>query len=117
MDPLTALATASAISAALGVLLHLVIRGPLSTMLQQNCPGDDTVNFWSRFTSVMLVLSPLFVAVAFGLPQAELIPKTDTATILVRIITSSLVGGFLAMIGMGLWAASLARRYAMFNRQ
>ena len=117
MDSLTALATASIISIALGAALFLAIRGPLSTMLQQNCPGDDTVNFWNRFTSVMLVLSPLFVAVAFGLPQAELIPKADTATILVRIITSSLVGGFLAMIGMGFWVASLARRYAMLNRQ
>lgn len=117
MEPLTGLFVAALISTALGVFLYLAIRTPLAKMLEQNCAGNDTVQFWGRFTQVMLVLFPLFVAVAFGLPPGELMPKTDAASLLVRIITASLVGGFLALIGMGIWVASIAKQFAIWNRK
>jgi hypothetical protein len=95
----------------------MAIRRPLTKMLEQNCPANDTVHFWGRFTQVMLLLSPIFVAISFGLPAGEVMPKTDAASLLVRIITSSLSGGFLALLGMGFWVASIARQFAIWNRK
>ena len=117
MEPLTGLLIAALISLTVGAGLYLAIRFSLAKMLEQNCPGDSAVQFWGRFTLIMLFLFPLFVAVAFGLPPGELMQKMDTASLLVRIITSSLVGGFLALTGMGVWIASIARQFATWNRK
>lgn len=117
MEPLTGLLLAALIGSGVGLAFYLAIRNPLAKMLEQNCAGNDTVRFWGRFTQIMLFISPLFVAIAFGLPSGELMQAADPASLLVRIITSSLVGGFLAMIGMGFWVASIARQFAMWNRQ
>ncbi|HUB88904.1 MAG TPA: hypothetical protein VMA74_04155 [Dyella sp.] len=99
-----------AVSAGLGSILYLAIGKPLRGLLQQACPGSEAVLFWTRFTLVMLYLSPLFLSVAFGLPPAELMAKMDPGSVVLRVVTSSLVGVFLAMLGMGLWVSSIVRR-------
>ena len=111
MPALSALLIAILTSLLIGIALYFAIRNPLEKLLVQSCPGDAAVAFWTRFSLVMLFLSPLFVSIAFGLPLAEMAPKMDPSTIVSRIITSSLSGAFLTMIGMGLWVSKLANRY------
>ena len=112
MSALSGLLLSLAISAAFGALLYLAIRGPLQAMLLKSCAGDQTVAFWSRFSLIMLFLAPAFLSLVAGLPPSELIEKTDPAALIVRLATASIVGGFLAMLCMGFWVASLSNRIA-----
>jgi len=109
MEPLTGLAFAACISLLIGGCVYFAIRKPLNSLLSNSCPGDAATAFWERFTQIMLFLSPLFIAVAFGTPPADLANTMDSSAILTRIITSSLTGVFIAMIIMGYWISSIAR--------
>jgi hypothetical protein len=108
MDPISALLVAVAAGAATGVGLLFAMKAPLMRMLEKSCPGDDAINFWARFTLVMLVLSPVLFALGFGLPPSEKILAFDLASILVKVITSAFVGGFFAMVGIGIWVGRIA---------
>ena len=110
MTSVQALVICAGISLALSVILLVTIAQPLRAFIQRLCPGPEAVGFWSRFTLVMLFLSPLFVAVTFGLPSSRLLPETDLGEVVQRAVTSSIVGAFLAMLGIGVWISSLARR-------
>lgn len=111
MPALLALLLAVAISLLIGAGLYSAIRKPLENLMAQYCMADSAVAFWARFTLVMLFLAPLFIAIAFGLPPAEALPKVASTTIISRVVTASLTGGFLAMICMGIWVSTLARRF------
>lgn len=110
MNSVQALAICAGISLSLSVILLITIAGPLRSFIQRLCPGPEAVSFWSRFTLVMLFLSPLFVAVAFGLPSGQALEETDTGELIQRAVTASIIGAFLAMLGIGLWISSLMRR-------
>jgi hypothetical protein len=105
-----ALAICAGISIALSVILLFAIAAPLRTFIQRLCPGPEAVGFWSRFTLVMLFLAPLFVALAFGMPPPRLLGETDLGGMIQRAVTTSIIGAFLAMLGIGLWISSLMRR-------
>jgi hypothetical protein len=105
-----ALALCAGISIALSVILVIAIAGPLRTFIQRLCPGPEAVGFWSRFTLVMLFLAPLFVCMAFGMPSGLMLGKTELGELIQRAVTTSIIGAFLAMLGIGLWVSSLARR-------
>jgi hypothetical protein len=109
MDPLTGLALAACISLLIGGCVYFAIRKPLNSLLANSCPGNSTTAFWERFTQIMLFLSPLFIAVSFGTPPADLSYSMDSSAILTRIITCSLIGVFIAMVIMGYWISSIAR--------
>jgi hypothetical protein len=110
VSSLHALGTCAVISLVVSTTLFLAISRPLRAFIERVCPGPEGVAFWLRFTVVMLFLSPLFVAVAFGLPPASQIKTLEAGELIQRAVTSSLVGAFLAMIGIGLWVSSLARK-------
>jgi hypothetical protein len=110
MTSVQALAICAGISVALSVVLLVAIAQPLRAFIQRLCPGPEAVGFWSRFTLVMLFLSPLFVAVAFGLPTGRALEETDMGELIQRAVTTSIVGAFLAMLGIGFWISSLTRR-------
>ncbi len=110
MTSIQALAICVGISIALSIVLLISISKPLRGFIERLCPGPEAVGFWSRFTLVMLFLSPLFVAVTFGLPPTRLLPETDLGEMIQRAVTSSIIGAFLAMLGIGVWISSLARR-------
>lgn len=110
MTSLQALAVCAGISLVLSVLLVVAIAAPLRSFIERLCPGPEAVGFWSRFTLVMLFLSPLFVAVSFGLPSAAALRGLEAGELIQRAVTASIVGAFLAMLGIGLWVSSLARR-------
>jgi formate/nitrite transporter FocA (FNT family) len=107
---LQALGICAGISIALSIVLLITIAAPLRSFIQRLCPGPEAVGFWSRFTLVMLFLSPLFVAVAFGLPSGQTLEETDVGEQIQRAVTTSIIGAFLAMLGIGLWVSSLMRR-------
>jgi hypothetical protein len=107
---LEALAIVAVISLVVSALLCAAIFQSLQALLGKICPGPEVVTFWTRFTLIMLFLSPLFVATAFGLPPATLTAKMDPGDLLQRVTVATLVGAFLAMLGMGLWVSALIRR-------
>lgn len=110
MTPIEALGIAVLISLVLSTALCLVIVRPLQALLIKACPGPEAVQFWGRFTLIMLFLSPLFISIAFGLPPSSAAPQLDGGTIVQRIISAGLVGAFLAMLGLGFWVSTMMRR-------
>jgi hypothetical protein len=110
MDPLLAFGTAAASGLGLGGLLFSAMHQPLLKLLRGQCPDDEAITFWARFSAVMLVLTPLFFALTFGVPNRFEMPSTTLSSLLVSAVTSAIVGGFLAMIGMGAWVTFLSRR-------
>jgi hypothetical protein len=116
MTSLQALAICIGISTTISIVLVVAIARPLRNLVARLCPGPEAPAFWLRFTLVMLFLSPLFVAVAFGLPAPARLDLLQTGELVQLIVTASLVGAFIAMFGLGLWVSSLSRRApALFN--
>ncbi len=116
MTSLQALAICAGISIALSVILVFAIAAPLRAFIQRLCPGPEAVGFWSRFTLVMLFLAPLFVCMAFGLPSGQTLQEADSGHLIQRAITTSVIGAFLAMLGIGIWISSLMRRTPLAPR-
>jgi hypothetical protein len=110
MTSLSALALCMFISLAMAATLFVAISAPLRAFIAKMCPGPEGVGFWLRFTIVMLFLSPLFVSVSFGLPPTVQLKVLEVGEVVQRAVTASLVGAFLAMVGIGFWVSSLARR-------
>jgi Na+/H+-dicarboxylate symporter len=110
MNPLEALALAIGVSLVLSGAVTLVIFRPLQALLRKVCPSPEAVAFWDRFTILMLFLSPLFISVIWGVAPARILEKEDSGSILQTIVSSALVGIFLAVLGMGFWVSALIRR-------
>lgn len=110
MTSLEALALALGVSIALGFAVTAVLFKPLQALLARVCSGHEAVVFWERFTILMLFLSPVFVSVVWGVPPRKLLESEDVGGVLQSIITSGLVGTFLAVLGMGIWVSALIRR-------
>ena len=110
MTSLEALLACIGVSLLVSFALVAAISRPLRAFIERICPGPEAVGFWSRFTVVMLFLSPLFASLAFGLPGGAILMALEAGEIIQRVVTASLIGAFLAMLGIGLWVSSLARR-------
>jgi hypothetical protein len=96
------------VSLALSTILSVVILPPTRLVLQKSCPSGEGVSFWTRFTVLMLFLGPLIVTLIFGVPYSELSSKlSGTDHLIVRIVTSALVGSFLTLVGIGLRMGTL----------
>jgi hypothetical protein len=71
-----------------------VIRKPLYDILQLICGSDVGARFWSTFTSILMVLGPLFlVFTAAGGAQnlADFVRRT------IYLVSFGIIGAFLAM--------------------
>jgi hypothetical protein len=110
MTSLGAMSVCVGISLALSIILIFAIAAPLRAFIQRACPSPEAVNFWSRFTLVMLFLAPLFCCLVWGLPAGELLKKVDLGLLIQRAVTSSLVGAFLVMLGIGIWVSAMGGR-------
>src|SRR6185312_15157645 len=100
MTSLQALTLCLAISLSFSTILVVAITRPLRNLIARLCPGPEAPTFWLRFTLVMLFLSPLFVAVAFGLPAPARLAKIQIGELVQLLVTASLVGAFIAMFGL-----------------
>lgn len=110
MTSLQVLGFCAAVAIAFGVLLAVTIHAPLRALLRRVCSGEEAVAFWHRFALVMLLLSPLFTGLVFGVPRNTDLHPVEFGHLLRSAASSALTGAFLAMLGMGLWISSLIRR-------
>src|SRR5688572_23364864 len=107
MSSLHALVLALAVSLGMSAVLSLVIYRPLRLLLAKVCHGDEAVQFWGRFSIIMLFLSPLLISVTFGVPEPA---RVNAGALVQQILTTAVFGAFLSMLGMGLWISALIRR-------
>ncbi len=95
------------ISGALSAILCAMILPPIRKVLRNACPSEEAVQFWIRFVVLMLVLGPLILTLVFGLPIDATPVKSDATSSLLRIVTTALIGQFLALSGIGIRIATL----------
>jgi hypothetical protein len=95
------------VSLVLSAMLAVVILPPLRSVLRRSCPTSDAVSFWTRFTILMLFLGPLIVTLIFGVPYTVISIKLSTTDLIIRVVTSALVGSFLTLGGIGIRMGSL----------
>ena len=110
MNTLQALGTCVSISLVTSSIILAAIMRPLDTFMGSLCPDRESGGFWVRFTMVMLFLSPLLFTVSFGVPRDAGCFLPDVGQIIQRAVTATVLGAFFAMLGMGIWVSSLARR-------
>jgi hypothetical protein len=107
MSALQAMTIAVAISACVSTILVAGLITPLRAMLRRVCPGPEGENFWARFTVLMLYLSPLLIALVFGVPYSHQLAQLDVGGLAQRVLSSALFGAFAALGGIGLRMATL----------
>jgi hypothetical protein len=100
------------VSLALSTILSVVILPPTRSVLKKSCPSGEGVSFWTRFTVLMLFLGPLIVTLIFGVPYSELSAKLSTTDLIIRVVTSALVGSFFTLVGIGLRMGTLRQNLA-----
>lgn len=107
MSALQAMAIAIAVSVCVSTVLVAGLMAPLRAVLRRVCPGPEGENFWARFTVLMLYLSPLLVALVFGVPYSNVLETLDGGQLAQRVLSSTLFGAFAALAVIGLRMASL----------
>lgn len=107
MSALEAMAIAIAISACISTLIVAGLMKPLRAVLRRACPAPESENFWARFTVLMLYLSPLLIALVFGVPYANALAMLDAGELAQRVLSAALFGAFAALGGIGLRLATL----------
>lgn len=107
MSALQAMAIAIAISACVSTILVTGLMAPLRALLRRVCPGPEGESFWARFTVLMLYLSPLLIALVFGVPYTNELALLDAGQLAQRVLSSALFGAFAALGGIGLRMATL----------
>jgi hypothetical protein len=107
MSALQAMAIAIAVSVCVSTVLVAGLMAPLRAVLRRVCPGPEGENFWARFTVLMLYLSPLLIALVFGVPYSQVLAQLDAGQLAQRVLSSSLFGAFAALTGIGLRMSTL----------
>jgi hypothetical protein len=109
MDSVDALLFVVVSSLIISTIVIGVLIAPLRALLRRACDGEGQM-FWQRFTILMLYLSPLIVALTFGMTPRQLIGLETLADALQRALTAALSGMFLALCGVGLRLSTLRGR-------
>jgi hypothetical protein len=107
MSALQAMAIAIAVSVCVSTILVAGLMTPLRAVLRRACPGPEGEHFWARFTVLMLYLSPLLIALVFGVPYGDLLIELDAGQLAQRVLSSALFGAFAALGAIGLRMATL----------
>lgn len=84
------------------------LNQPLRTLLDELCGTNQRSKFWTRYTHLMLVITPLFLVVGFGTP--------DNATmidlhLLKGVLRSALLGLFVALAIIGFQLVRFTRTH------
>ena len=107
MSALQAMAIAIVVSVCVSTVLVAGLMSPLRAVLRRVCPGPEGENFWARFTVLMLYLSPLLIALVFGVPYSQELVQLDAGQLAQRVLSSALFGAFAALAGIGLRMSTL----------
>jgi hypothetical protein len=107
MSALQAMTIAIAISVLVSTILVAGLITPLRSVLRRVCPGPEGENFWARFTVLMLYLSPLLIALVFGVPYSTALAELDAGELAQRVLSSALFGAVAALGGIGLRMGTL----------
>lgn len=113
MDLLYVALLGLAVSLVLSTVLSVVILPPTRSVLQSLCPTGEAVSFWTRFTVLMMFLGPLIVTLIFGVPYSDQTLKMSSTDLVIRVITSALVGSFLTVSGIGVRMGTLRHSVAL----
>jgi hypothetical protein len=107
MDLLQVAALGVVFSALVSAGAAVILLGPTKGILQSICPTGQGVTFWTLFTSLMIVLGPLLVTLIFGVPSSAEAERLKVSDLVIRALTSALVGGFVTVGGIGIRIATL----------
>jgi hypothetical protein len=100
------LLVAVVLSLGLSAILVYVLSAPLRQVLNALCASGESSRFWVSFTSVMLFIAPLLLAVLAISPRADF----AVAQVLRTTLISTLLGSSLALTVVGLNIASSTPR-------
>ena len=79
----------------LTLLVAAIMRRPLYAMLQTICGTDTGARFWTAYSTVILVVGPLFLVSigSFGSPSlADFVRRTTMLISLGQIVTVAIMG-------------------------
>jgi hypothetical protein len=107
-NDLIILITEAAISLGTSLALILLLQAVLSALLRSLCHGPIPAAFWSTFTRLMLIISPLLMVLLFShslsptlIPLAQVIRDT---------LLHALLGHFIGLLIIGKIMLNFSRR-------
>jgi hypothetical protein len=107
MNEFTALVTVIAIALILSTVTVVAIHAPLQRLLEAICPLGSTAVFWTRAAVILIYLMPLWVAVAFGLPQMQQLAYLSAGEVIRRAFSATSFALVVIVVATGLRLSSL----------
>lgn len=99
--PIAALLITYALTALIALLAVVTLWRPLSILLAELCGTEERSRFWTVWSTVMMVATPMLFVSWRGV-------ATDPTELVQGTMTSALVGVLMALLGMGfaVWSRS-----------
>jgi hypothetical protein len=99
--PIAALLITYALTALIALLAVVTVWRPLSILLAELCGTEERSRFWTVWSTVMMVATPMLFVSWRGI-------ATDPTELVQGTMTSALIGVLLALVGMGfaVWSRS-----------
>lgn len=102
----------------LGIVVSILVSAtavaalskPLHAVLSDICETERRSRFWLRFTNLMLFLTPLLTVILFGLNATSISIEQLDATLVRRVLGSTLAGVFVALLGIAFMITSVPSR-------
>ena len=93
--PIAALLLTYALTALIAILAAVVLWRPLSILLAELCGTEQRSRFWTVWSTVMMVATPMLFVSMHGI-------ATSPTDLVQGTVTSALFGVLIALVGMGL---------------
>ena len=99
--PIAALLITYALTALIALLAVVTLWRPLSILLAEQCGTEERSRFWTVWSTVMMVATPMLFVSWRGV-------ATDLTELVQGTVTSALIGVLMALLGMGfaVWSRS-----------
>lgn len=92
--PIAALLITYALTALITLLAVVTLWRPLSILLAELCGTEERSRFWTMWSTVMMVATPMLFVSWRGV-------ATDPTELVQGTMTSALIGVLMALLGMG----------------
>lgn len=101
MLPIAALLITYALTALIALLAAVILWRPLSILLAELCGTEERSHFWTVWSTVMMVATPMLFVSWRGV-------ATNPTDLVQGTMTSALIGVLMALLGMGfaVWSRS-----------